>query len=96
VRNAPRTPVKVAKTNKFDKRQATSDKRAHPTTHKTKHKTHNTTVMMAKDEPLIDPSLLLGLTEKQKQEALAAAAAARRAEERAEQRALVKAMEQKK
>ena len=52
--------------------------------------------MMAKDEPLIDPSLLLGLTEKQKQEALAAAAAARRAEERAEQRALVKAMEQKK
>ena len=50
---------------------------------------------MAQDEPLIHPSLLLGLTEDQKQEALAAAAAARRAEERAEQRALAKAMEQK-
>jgi len=50
---------------------------------------------MTNYEPLIDPSLLLGLTEEHKQEALAAAAAARRAEERAEQRALAKAMEQK-
>ena len=44
---------------------------------------------------LIDPSLLEGLTEEQKQEAYAAAAAAKRAEERAEQRALERAMEKR-
>ena len=44
---------------------------------------------------LIDPSLLKGLTDEQKKEALAAAAAAKRAEERAEQRALERAMKQK-
>jgi ATP-dependent RNA helicase DDX23/PRP28 len=47
------------------------------------------------DDHLIDPSLLEGLTDEQKQEALAAAAAAKRAEERAEQRALERAMERK-
>ncbi|GFH61092.1 hypothetical protein CTEN210_17568 [Chaetoceros tenuissimus] len=50
---------------------------------------------MSKEEPLIDPNLLIGLSEEEKQEALAAAAAAKRAEERAEQRALAKAMERK-
>lgn len=50
---------------------------------------------METDEPLIDPSLLSGLTNEEKEEALAAAAAAKRAEERAEQRALAKAMERK-
>lgn len=45
--------------------------------------------------PLIDPSLLEGLTEEQKKEAYAAAAAAKRAEERAEQRALERAMEKR-
>ena len=47
------------------------------------------------DPPLIDPSLLVGLTDDQKKEAHAAAAAAKRAEERAEQRALERAMEKK-
>lgn len=46
-------------------------------------------------QPLIDPSLLEGLSEKDKEEALAAAAAARRAEERAEQRAIERALRQK-
>ena len=44
------------------------------------------------DEPLIDEALLAGLSEAERQEALAAARAARRAEERAEQRALERAM----
>ena len=58
---------------------------------------HHTSLqlIMSKERPLIDPSLLAGLTAEQKEEALAAAAAAVRAEERAEQRALAKAMEQK-
>jgi ATP-dependent RNA helicase DDX23/PRP28 len=43
----------------------------------------------------LDPSLLAGLTEDQKHEALAAAASAQRAEERAEQRALERAMQRK-
>ena len=47
------------------------------------------------NRPLLDPSLLEGLTDEQRQEALAAAAAAKRAEERAEQRALERAMQQK-
>jgi len=49
------------------------------------------------DESLlsIDPSLLRGLSDEQRREALAAAAAARRAEERAEQRALERALRQK-
>lgn len=46
-------------------------------------------------QPLIDPSLLEGLSEDQKQEALAAAAAGKRAEERSEQRAIDRALEQK-
>ena len=50
---------------------------------------------MSYDNPLIDPSLLAGLTPDQKKEALEAAAAAKRAEERAEQRALAKAIEKK-
>jgi ATP-dependent RNA helicase DDX23/PRP28 len=45
--------------------------------------------------PLIDPVLLQGLSEEERQEALAAAAAAKRAEERAEQRALERALQQK-
>lgn len=44
---------------------------------------------------LLDPSLLQGLTEDQKQEALSIAAAAKRAEERAEQRALEEAIRRK-
>ena len=44
---------------------------------------------------LIDPSLLEGLTEEQRKEALAAAEAAKRAEERAEQRALERAVKQR-
>lgn len=48
-----------------------------------------------KEDELLDPSLLDGLTKEQKQEALAAAAAAKRAEERAEQRALERAMQRK-
>lgn len=44
---------------------------------------------------LLDPSLLAGLSEEQRQEALAAAAAAKRAEERAEQRALERAMKER-
>jgi ATP-dependent RNA helicase DDX23/PRP28 len=47
------------------------------------------------EPPLIDPSLLEGLSEDQKKEAQAAAAAAKRAEERSEQRALERAMEKK-
>jgi len=47
------------------------------------------------EPPLIDPSLLEGLSEDQKKEAHAAAAAAKRAEERVEQRALERAMEKK-
>lgn len=43
----------------------------------------------------IDPSLLEGLSDGQRQEAMAAAAAAARAEERAEERAFEKAMKQK-
>jgi ATP-dependent RNA helicase DDX23/PRP28 len=45
--------------------------------------------------PLIDPSLLAGLSESDRKEALAAAAAAQRAEERAEQRALERALKRK-
>lgn len=48
-----------------------------------------------REEPLIDPSLLEGLTEEQRKEALEAAAAAKRAEERAEQRALERALKRK-
>lgn len=44
---------------------------------------------------LVDPSLLEGLNEHDRREALAAAAAAKRAEERAEQRALERAIQQK-
>jgi hypothetical protein len=44
------------------------------------------------DNPLIDPSLLEGLSEEQRKEALAAAASAKRAEDRAEQRALERAL----
>lgn len=44
---------------------------------------------------LIDPSLLEGLTDEQRKEALEAAASARRAEERAEQRALERAVEER-
>ncbi|GKY96548.1 hypothetical protein MPSEU_000614400 [Mayamaea pseudoterrestris] len=44
---------------------------------------------------LIDPALLKGLTDEQKQEALQAAAAAQRAEERAEQRAMEQAFRRK-
>ena len=51
--------------------------------------------MSSSSEPLIDPELLKGLSEEQKQEALAAAAAAKRAEERAEQRALERALKRK-
>ena len=47
------------------------------------------------DDNLLDPALLEGLSEEQRQEALAAAAAAKRAEERAEQRALERAMKQR-
>lgn len=50
---------------------------------------------MQLEPPLIDPSLLEGLTEEQKKEAYAAAAAAKRAEERAEQRALERAKEKR-
>lgn len=46
-----------------------------------------------KVEDLLDPSLLQGLTDEQRREALAAAAAAKRAEEKAEQRALERAMQ---
>lgn len=46
-------------------------------------------------ELLIDISLLEGLSEQDKEEALAAAAAAKRAEERAEQRAIERALQQK-
>jgi hypothetical protein len=48
-----------------------------------------------KQPPLIDPALLAGLSESDRQEALAAAAAAKRAEERAEQRALERALKRK-
>lgn len=61
--------------------------------HKTK--TAASTMSSQSEPPLIDPSLLEGLTEDQKKEAYAAAAAAKRAEERAEQRALERAMEKK-
>jgi ATP-dependent RNA helicase DDX23/PRP28 len=47
------------------------------------------------EDDLLDQSLLDGLTEEQRQEAMAAAAAAKRAEERAEQRALERAMQRK-
>jgi hypothetical protein len=47
------------------------------------------------DEPLIDPSLLEGLSDEHRKEALAAAAVAKRAEERAEQRALERALQKK-
>jgi ATP-dependent RNA helicase DDX23/PRP28 len=47
------------------------------------------------EDDLFDQSLLNGLTEEQRQEAMAAAAAAKRAEERAEQRALERAMQRK-
>ena len=47
------------------------------------------------DDALLDPSLLEGLTDEQRQEAMAAAAAAKRAEARAEQRALERAMKQR-
>jgi ATP-dependent RNA helicase DDX23/PRP28 len=47
------------------------------------------------DDPLIDPSLLEGLSDEQRKEALAAAATAKRAEERAEQRALERALQKK-
>lgn len=47
------------------------------------------------DSYLLDPSILEGLTEDQKSEALSAAAAARRAEERAEERELERAIAQK-
>ena len=47
------------------------------------------------DGDLIDPALLEGLTEEQRQEALAAAEAAQRAEQRAEQRALERALKRK-
>ena len=46
-------------------------------------------------EQLLDESLLEGLTEEEKAEALEAAAAAKRAEERAEQRALERAIEER-
>jgi ATP-dependent RNA helicase DDX23/PRP28 len=46
-------------------------------------------------DPLLDPSLLEGLSPHEREEALAAAAAAKRAEERAEQRALERAMAKK-
>eukprot|EP00934_Nitzschia_sp_Nitz4_P006077 Nitzschia sp. Nitz4//scaffold557_size3174//184//2325//NITZ4_009278-RA/size3174-processed-gene-0.2-mRNA-1//1//CDS//3329554449//6067//frame0 len=46
-------------------------------------------------DDMIDPELLKGLTEEQRQEALAAAAAAKRAEERAEQRAIARALQEK-
>ncbi len=49
----------------------------------------------ASEQPLIDPKLLEGLTENERNEALAAAAAARRAEERAEQRAIQRALQQR-
>ena len=47
------------------------------------------------DPPLIEPSLLKGLSDAERAEALATAAAAKRAEERAEQRALQRALERK-
>jgi hypothetical protein len=47
------------------------------------------------DIPLIDPSLLEGLSDEQRKEALAAAASAKRAEDRAEQRALERALQKK-
>jgi ATP-dependent RNA helicase DDX23/PRP28 len=46
-------------------------------------------------EPLLDESLLAGLSEKEREKALSAARAARRAEQRAEQRLLEKAMREK-
>ena len=46
-------------------------------------------------EDLIPPEMLKGLSEEERQEALAAAAAAKRAEERAEQRALERALKRK-
>ena len=46
-------------------------------------------------DPLIDPSLLKGLSEEERREALAAAEAARRAEERAERRAMERALKRK-
>jgi DEAD/DEAH box helicase len=51
--------------------------------------------LSSSEELLLDPELLKGLTEDEKQEALQAAAAAKRAEERAEQRALELAMKRK-
>ena len=51
--------------------------------------------MSSSTQQLIDPDLLKGLSEDQKQEALQAAAAAKRAEERAEQRALERAIKRK-
>ena len=51
--------------------------------------------MSMDDPPLIEASLLKGLSEAERAEALAAAAAAKRAEERAEQRALQRALERK-
>jgi hypothetical protein len=61
---------------------------------------HTRTATMAGDSndeqpPLIDPALLAGLSESDRQEALAAAATAKRAEERAEQRALERAVKRK-
>jgi hypothetical protein len=47
------------------------------------------------DDALIDPSLLEGLSDEQRREALAAAASAKRAEDRAEQRALERALQKK-
>ena len=55
----------------------------------------NETEVHSDTEMLLDPSLLGGLTEDQKKEALAAAAAAKRVEERAEQRAIERALKQK-
>lgn len=50
---------------------------------------------MSSKNQLIDPSLLEGLTDEQRREAIAAAEAARRAEERADQRALERALKRK-
>jgi ATP-dependent RNA helicase DDX23/PRP28 len=47
------------------------------------------------DDALIAPSLLVGLSDEHRKEALAAAAAAKRAEDRAEQRAMERALQKK-
>jgi hypothetical protein len=52
-------------------------------------------MMQTHQSSLLDPSLLVGLTESERNQALAAAATAQRAEERAEQRALAKALQEK-